>query len=271
MLFQFGVWVLSLIVAGSIGFALSTDMPIKQRIRNTLISASIGTIFITVFQLQFELKELRQIKNEMIKPNSLAKLNALIEKSSNGTPMLSSIIYKRDKIETEIVDAVNGKLSLVGEDEVIYEWTRMFKEAGSLVYATNYVSPDFWISGSEFSSKQFEIQKNTINAGVTIRRIFIYNDSTEIPKIKQLALKQKNIGIDVRLLKRDKLESMQTFIEYRSEGGSIDFVIFDLNIVLLTHVDEQRNISIGYLTKTRNMVDNAQAIFNKIWPISEVI
>lgn len=270
MIAQLMIWVIGILVSGTIGFLLSKGQSSRDVVKNTLLSALIGTGFLTIMQLQYELSSFRGLRYKVAKPNVLEEVSGVIENSSRSTPMLSSIRFRRDSLEDELQGLLEGNISLKDEEEVIREWARMFGEAGTAVAATNYVSPDFWVQGSEFSSKQLSVQRKATENGVKVRRIFIYEESPETDKLGGLALEQKDIGIDVRSVRREDIEAMQSYNKYvPALGGTIDFVIFDLNTVLLTYVDERREISLGELSKERVKVDNARDFFEKVWRISE--
>lgn len=273
MLVQVIILLTGLSISSLVGYLLSSRQSIKKTVRDSFLGAIIGTIFLTLVLLQYELVALRNMRDEIIKPNTLDQLTNLLEVTPSDAPMINSILSRKEKLEAELSRVIQGRIELRDEDEVIEEWTRLFFESATNVNATNYVSPDFWIEGSEFSAKQFDIQETARQRGVTIKRIFIYvgNSDEELKQINNLVQQQESIGIEVRFISHTKVKSSQAFIKYSPTlNGAIDFVIYDLNVVLLTFPNpDTRQIEWGILTKERLVVDGARDLFEKIWSIAD--
>jgi hypothetical protein len=262
-----------LIISAIVGYLVSSRESTAITIRDACLSAAFGTVLLMTIQLQYELVMLRNLRGEIVRPNALHRLETVLENSSSDTPMLKAMMAHKDRMEKELSDIVRGRIELGDQEAVIEEWTRAFSEAATSVYATNFVSPAFWLGGSEFSARQFQIQNSARDRGVTIQRIFIYvgNSDEELRQIKKLTEQQRSIGIEVRFLSYAKLISSPPFIKYSPVlTGAIDFVIYDLNVVLLTFPNPgSRQIEWGVISKERPIVDGATDLFKKLWSISD--
>ena len=273
MILQTVIMLIGLCLSVLAGYFLSSRQTTRITIRDASISAALGTVLLTIVLLQYELVALRDLREQIVQPNALGQLKNIVENSPIDLPMLKAMIARKEKIENEAASVVRGRIELRDEDEVIAEWSRSFSESATSILATNYISPSFWLKGSEFSKKQFEIQTLARHRGVTIKRIFIYMDSNpkELKEIDRLAQQQRSIGIEVRYLSYSKLRSSPLFIKLSPVlNGAIDFVAFDLNVVLLTFPNlDTREIQWGILSKERELVDGARDLFEKLWSVSD--
>lgn len=272
MALQIFIIIFGTCISAIVGYILSSRENIRIVIRDACIGGAAGTVLLTVVLLQFELVELRTLRSLILKPNLLEQLNEIVKNTASNDPMLKSTLVHKDLIEEELTNIVKGHITLKDEDEVIDEWSRLFTVSGTNINATNYITPNFWIGGSNFSAKQFEIQKAATQRGVRIRRIFIYNenDGQELAQINNLANQQRSLKIEVKFASYEEVNNSQPFIKYSPVlGGAIDFVIYDLNVVLLTFPKPNtREIESGILTKERPVVDGARDLFEKLWNIS---
>jgi hypothetical protein len=273
MLVHIIIVIISICISAVIGYLLSSKQSTTIKVRDALLGAVLGVILLTIVLLQYELIALRGLRDQIVKPNPLDQLKNLLEHSPSDAPMIESMMSQKDKIEKELSDIVRGRIELRDAEEVVQEWARLFSQSATIVNATNFVSPMFWLSGSEFSTKQFEIQNLARRRGVIIKRIFIYVGDTdeEREQIRRLAEQQRSIGIEVRFMSYSKVISSQSFIKYSPVlNGAIDFVVYDLNVVLLTFPNpDTREIEWGVLSKERPIVDGARDLFEKLWSIAD--
>ena len=271
MLTYLSITIGGLVVSCLIGYALSDKQSLKISIRDSIIGGILGTIVLTLTLFQFELSFLKELRENLESNNSLSLLDRDLDSLSKDEPLYLSIVFHRDQVIEEIENIRNGRIKLDNEQEVINEWKRLFDSSSNSIYATNFVSPKFWTQGSVFSAEQSKIQQEAIDRGVNIRRLFIYSgeSDSEILHLKEIVDQQKEIGIEVKFIKFENLKALAAYSSYSpSLGGAIDFVIYDLNSVLLTYLNSFQLINSGILTKERVPVDNSLSLFSSLWLIA---
>lgn len=272
MLTQFLILIFTAIISILLGYVFTPKGDSRIAMRNSLLGGLIGTTVITLIFVQFELIQISKINEKLVNHNPLSRLDEMLKESPQDVPMKQSIEEKKKKIEEEILNIINGSIYLKDEEEVIAEWERCFNQSSQKVYATNYIPPHFWLKDSKFSKLQKEVQEKAGLRGVEIYRIFIYNDQNkeEVEQTRLLAQQQKSIKINVRFLSYNDLIKSTNFVKYSSDlKGAIDFVLFDVNIVLLTYPNpSNRDVESGILTKERQAVDAAKNLFENLYSIA---
>lgn len=264
--------IISLLISALLGFMLSKRESIRITIRDSLLGGLIGSSCMTLIILSFEIKDIVDLKDKIVSPNYLTRLEKKMEEGSVNDLLLESVKVKKQKVEESLVRMINGKVDLMDEGEVVDEWKRLFNGSATNAFALNYVTPNFWIEDSKFSSFQLKVQKDAISEGVNIKRIFIYDieDENEIEVMKQLAKKLEDVGVRVRYYDYSKLIKKNIYLKNKPIiRGSIDFVLYDLNAVLLTfHDPETRRIVNGMISSEREQIDAAKNLFDELWTLS---
>lgn len=267
------VLVFSLILSVIIGVLVTPkEYSLRSKFLWAIVSAMIGSGFSTLIYLQFSLADLEKLKDNIVKQNNLSLLESKVNEMDTDSPILET--YRRYLVKTNqrLNESMNGVISLEDEDEVINEWCHLFQSTTSRhIKATNIITPEYWLKESIFSKEQLNIQRTAINNDCVVERIFIYDEKTNLNLLDSLAELNKSIGVNVRFLKFNKLQSNSIFLKHSPAiKGAEDFVICDYNITLLTISHPQkRTINYGYICDDRKVIDTAIEIFSNLWTLSE--
>lgn len=172
--------------------------------------------------------------------NEATELFGLVERSPVQTDIVTQLVRNCTQLSSEASDIVHRFaqaeitrlsqfLRALGEGNAVYEgedrdWllglaanTRACLDAISL---TTVDAGGFWIS--DLGQRYVGIQRDLLNRGVQIRRIFVVENRNRVegPDLKRTLSLQSDIGIDVRIL--DSAQIPET-----RKSSLFDFILFD--------------------------------------------
>lgn len=170
MVSQIIILITTLAISCLIGYLLSSHANLRTTMKDSIIGGALGAVLITIILLQYELVEVRNLKDKILNPNNLTKVEELLNRSSDEEDIMhGSIVKKKNKIVKELSNMLDGSFYLNDEDEVINEWKCLLKNVTTSIKAINYVTPKFWLKDSTFSTFQYSVQKDAKERGINIR------------------------------------------------------------------------------------------------------
>ena len=112
---------------------------------------------------------------------------------------------------------------------------------------------DYWTDKKD--SDYYSVQCDLVKKGVTIQRLFVISESNK-NIVKKECKKQKNIGIQVRIIEKHKLSNDDNFFRdylIQDEILLVDLIPKDLK--KLIHHDAQEVITVNGVNKRLNEFD----------------
>jgi hypothetical protein len=133
------------------------------------------------------------------------------------------------------------------------------------VLATNYIHPDEgW--GRAYSELYHEIQRTKIKVNrATIRRVFIVDDEDEVKTLRNVILRQKEMGIHVKYIFKKEIEATSMLRIAADTLESLDFDIIDQKYVWLTLLDTNRKIKEGKIVFGREELDKYKRFHDNLF------
>jgi hypothetical protein len=131
--------------------------------------------------------------------------------------------------------------------------------------ATNYVHPDEgW--GRAYSELYHEIQRTKIKVNkANIRRVFIVDDEDEVKTLRDVMLRQKEVGVHVRYVFKKKIETTSMLRTAADTLETLDFDIIDNKYVWLTMLDASRKIKEGKIVFGREECDKYKRFHDNLF------
>lgn len=248
-------------VSGIIGLSLSFVFEAKGVIKKIAIT-SITVVFGLI--LKFNVSTWQEIKNT----------NANIEEIKKGMTFIKDFEGKNTPIYNKIgdyfYDRIQGRFSelnkhsiVLSPDEVKDVWSIILQNAKETFYATNTIAPKDW--PKESCEKQ-RLAKVKYIYRVMIKRQY---DDLFNKKLDELALRQLrecNVDQISYIYKSDLYSKFRNHIQ---QLGSIDIVLADNEVLLLTNYDEETKfIRNGIVTTDTRLINIANDLFSKLKRIS---
>lgn len=133
------------------------------------------------------------------------------------------------------------------------------------VLATNYIHPDEgW--GRAYSELYHEIQRTKIKVNkATIRRVFIVDDEDEVKTLRDVMLRQKEIGIHVKYIFRKEIEATSLLKVAADTLESLDFDIVDKKYVWVTLLHANRKIKEGKIVFDREELEKYKRFHDNLF------
>lgn len=271
MVVEISVLVVGVVISIILSLAMSSGDTWQKKTYNAYLSALMGGVTVMLIQVLLLNRDVVDHLDEARQPSGAEKLEHAIA-SETMPSFRAALVDLKDRTGGVYENASRGDIELDEPQLVIAEWNRMFLDARTSVAATNYISERFWSDDPEFSRMQDGVHRRAVSSGVTVSRIFIFDstDSKDQVLLRKISDQQKRLGIQVRFLDRSVLERSDVFLQSKSSlGGTIDFVVYDRQAVLLTiHRPETREIWRGRLSRARERVDAATRLFSGCWNLA---
>jgi hypothetical protein len=161
-------------------------------------------------------------------------------------------------------------LNIESIDEV---WLDLIWRCKEHYFATNYIRPSE-IYRTGYAQAALRIQETKIKTRhVSIKKVFILPDTDydtdEIADINSVLLEQHSAGIEVKTIKRSKIQTHVGLKGKASKLKTIDFGLFDSRFVLLWHLNDNRNIDGGSVLVQQN-VDLYRSFFDSLFTEADV-
>jgi hypothetical protein len=263
--------VVGLVLSVVLGHVFSSGTTWQAKTYDSILTGLMGTVAILLIQVRLSSNDVTTALLKVENPADARKLDDAIE-SEKMESFRSALVDLRDRTDDVYQEASRGDINLTDAKQVVNEWGRMFRGAQTSVLATNYISEKFWTEDPEFSRTQDNVHRNAISNGVTVSRIFIFDstDAAQLQLLRKISEQQKRLKIEVRYLLRPVLEKSDEYLESKAHlGGTIDFVVFDRQAVLLTiHRPDTREIRHGQLSRARDRVDAAMRLHSTSWNLA---
>jgi hypothetical protein len=139
-------------------------------------------------------------------------------------------------------------------EDVLTFWRDSVARTKTQYLATSYALPsETW--GREWAIKtMMSIHQERLSEGCKIERIFIVQSNEEITKLSQLMNKQALMGIDVYCVNKDNLFSKHYIRRCFSRIGSLDYAVVDDSWIVITHLDDQRQMKGSSASKDTELI-----------------
>ncbi len=154
----------------------------------------------------------------------------------------------------------------VDRKDIFDVWKKGFELSAKHVRATNRVAVEDW----RFFSRDgdgADVQTAAMQRNVTIERIMLYDpgDSKQVEEFTRLAEQHKKLGVSV-LWSNYPWEASRPFNqEYLSKLKTMDIVLFDDKLALLTKVNNiDRKMEYAYLTANPSIVKVAIELYENL-------
>jgi diamine N-acetyltransferase len=153
-------------------------------------------------------------------------------------------------------------------DQLLEVWIDELTRLRQSYCATNYIEADR-IYKTDWANAALHIQngKKTIKEGMDIRKVFLIEDESEIATIAAHLDRQRQVGIDIHFLPRKEVADdadLKDALDSRNVP-SIDFGIFDDNMVLVWMLDEGRTLCGGRVLLGEEAVKRHRDFFEKLF------
>jgi hypothetical protein len=236
------IWMQILIPLGLAGLGFVAGE--KDKIRWALLNLILGFVATTVLGLQLGL---RDVSNAMDVRNRLAGID---------DPILEE--YADEMIrefEGRAASLAEGWIELTGEAAILDAYYRSLDQVGEgdVVYAVNRSDPGQVWNGPR-GPAALERNREAINRGARIVRIFIYGDTLEFSRLIEIARRHKEIGVDVFTVKEADLAPDQRE----------DFLVTSTNTLARFRLDATRGIDQGRISRIRSEVLQWERKFSEI-------
>lgn len=199
-----------------------------------------------------------------------------IDKYHKASDCISNIDYAPAKslfetglkeLTVELDDIAQRKLFL-GRHKILTTFEFMVKNASKDIMATNLVSEDDWKSVTR-DGKGAIIQKEAIQKGVKIRRLFIYDEQNQkhLQGLLELAESHKAVGIEVKIISLADIRSDPMYESYKRDLNElIDMIITDNSLIMQTDVNSTNyKMNWAILNCDKNYVSKAADFWNHYW------
>lgn len=199
-----------------------------------------------------------------------------IDKYYKASDCISNIDYLPAKglfgdglsdLTNELDHIVQRKLFL-GRHKILQTFEYMVKNAKADIMATNIVSEDDWKAVTK-DGKGASIQKEAINRGVRIRRLFIYDDKNQghLKGLLDLAKSHKAVRIEVKIISLSSIRNDPMFESYKRDLNElIDIIITDNSLIMQTDVNSSNyKMNWAMLNCDKNYVLKASEFWNHFW------
>lgn len=154
----------------------------------------------------------------------------------------------------------------VDRKDIFDVWKKGFELSDKRVRATNRVAVEDW----RFFSRDgdgADVQIAAMQRNVTIERIMLYDpgDSKQVEEFARLAEQHKKLGVSV-LWSNYPWEASRPFNqEYLSKLKTMDIVLFDDKLALLTQVNNiDRKMEYAYLTANPSVIQIAIELYENL-------
>lgn len=154
-----------------------------------------------------------------------------------------SIKFKTDSDRSKFLQSPQQKLQ---QAEMSKSWIELLWQFEKTFSATNYIKKEDFFD-KPYADHGLAVQ--TVQAmvrGSTIKKILIYDNDAELVRLEPTLQSQYKAGLNVRYLQRNKIDSDRELAAMLSKlDGNIDFGLFDSDIVLLWHLNSDRDVKGG--------------------------
>ncbi len=205
------------------------DRPsIESALDGLMIAATLGlalTIIATTLTIQSGLGAITKIVEDAPEFSVMQALgNARIaiddiSETSAKEIFTDFIKTETDDFQTKLTAIQNHEIEIPKEKAMLFGES-VFTAAKKSVYTTSYVSPSSWWLTTE-GNAYFLKNEAALKRSVSISRIFIYANDSELRDLKPILQKQKNAGVTVFSIQASKLP----------ERMSRDIIIVDDRLV----------------------------------------
>ena len=262
------------IIGGLVSFLLElgiehkSSIKLAKKISAVIIGSVISGVGTMTFFLSNDFARLQQqldlIDRYLIETGPYSKAVKTIDHID--TPLAKKFFGSRLVALEQALDEISDKEILLSRNEILNIWEELIRSAKSEVLATNLVSQDDWKNVSR-DNAGLNVQKSAIENGANITRINIYDDSLPSHKegLDRLKELQQSIDIKVHSISFQYIDKNETYDHMKQRLGSLDVVIVDKQILLLTTVNPRTyKMEYAKLTYNPQKIAMATELFNKL-------
>lgn len=189
----------------------------------------------------------------------------LVEIKKGLVSLIDYIGYFKEKDSSNLYQYA---LENVPREEMPQLWKKLVWKMKNNFFATSYMDKDdSWLHHyAKYADECLEIQKIQIGINnVEVKRIFIIDNVEEIEKLTSVMKKQISYGIKVRYIPTERIEKNDWLNKFKNENKTIDFGLFDGNIVFLWYLNNKRKIMGGRILVGNDNYKKYLDFHNKLW------
>jgi hypothetical protein len=224
----------------------------------------LGLMFTSVLFIGNKLDTMTEIVSKLSSQVEML-FNSFVEKGDFGEIALSHILrtnsYGKFLKEKRVI--ISGRNRIESIANVNKFWQQCLMSC-SQWYVVSYISLQAWFDryGNQLSNA---IQAETCqNRKVPIVRIFVVDSENEIKNEKffeEVVQAQKDIGIKVKWITRENLESHDDIKDFVDRIETMDFAIADIPWVITLHLRDNRLADRAVLIEDHNLYHEAREVF----------
>lgn len=165
-----------------------------------------------------------------------------ITKLEEKLTFLLQAIGNRETENQLLLQALKYSKGSIQPDRMPNVWKDLSWSMRNSYRATNYIEADaIFARGFADSVKAIHAAKKTAQ-NVAISKVFIVDNTSELTSdtFKKLITHHEKCGFDIKYITKQRIEQLGDLSAHQRQVGSIDFGIFDNEIVLLWKLDRNR-------------------------------
>lgn len=281
------VFIMNMVLSASLAFAKSYLFKLTPE--SAFSSAILFALLLSVAQLCLSLRDIEtkifslESKISLVSIEDAKLMEIMLELVGSAQKALSlyqshtseahgvAIIF-RDNVYSSLQSCINEmKLISSGNLRIIHEekptlWYDIINNISTSYFTTNVTREPNGSFGRMNNSEVMAVQSEAVkrihaNNGSAFVRLFITETDDLDEALTDILRMQKTIGIDVRIMKRDKFNALG--FKWFKKIGTPDFAIIDDQYLYLTHLENETQISHVEITNDKIRLSDAH-IFTQI-------
>lgn len=158
----------------------------------------------------------------------------------------------------------------VEKDKIHEFWYEYVSRVQNRFEVLTYAKPDeTWNLG--WNRIALGVQQDRIAHKCKIVRIFVLDNQENIEDYKTILSQQREIGIEIRWLKKEALLSKSVTKKYIKNLKTLDFGIIDNNWTVRTMLSSRRKMEKTIATKNNSLLENARKVFDEAYQLSTAL
>ncbi len=223
-------------------------------ISNNLIISAVGGL------LTFFLAEFIDLKVHISKhTGQIERLNELWQGFLKPSDIVSELAYEYGFKQS--VNIANDTIQ-VSPDQVWPFWRDCLLKAKTRWTVVSYVDPNTWWNIGTVKPT-LATQKERIEWGCHIERLFCVDSDAEIEGLRETMRDQSKAGIQVGVIRKEKLLENNLIAKYARDLGTLDIALVDDKYVYRTHIDKHRKLTGASLTRDHDVFEKASYVIDQ--------
>jgi hypothetical protein len=178
---------------------------------------------------------------------------------------LESALAEKSKTNVELEELFQFRPDMVSADNMRNVWTTLLWRLRERYWATNYIT-DADIFQKGYGESALAIQATKIKVQhADIKKIFIVQDDAELQKMQTVFKNQHDLGIQVKYIFFEAIQSDPALKTKASKLATIDFGLIDSRITLLWFLNKDRCVDSGQVVLGSNGLAPYKDFFDSLF------